>query len=101
MTPPGLHAPGSRCVGASQSLTGEPPASSARFSVVPDWKANERLSGDQNGGPLPSLPGTRRTSPVRTDRSHSVAGLEADSTAPNSSQTPSGEIDAMSGGLNS
>ena len=89
MVPAALHAP-PRLSPTSHSVTGSPPASGTRFSVVPAKNPMWRLSGDQNACLAPSVPGTRRN--VSESRRRSTRYVFGP--LPNVSATvvPSGEI---------
>src|SRR5450759_2220211 len=55
ITPSGLHEP-SEPPGASQIFCGGPPETSTFFSLSSAKKARNRLSGDQKGRVVPSVP---------------------------------------------
>src|SRR6266508_4495413 len=76
--------------GASQSVTGGPPAMSIFFSFVSAKNATERLSGDQKGAAAPSVPasGTALESASgRTQRN----GRPSAPRAANAIERPSGD----------
>src|SRR6266403_3217346 len=84
-TPFELQAP-PRGLGASQTVTGAPPAVSTIFSFPAEKKATLRLSGDQKGNDAFSLPSKACISPDSRDRN------QIRSPAPNATLVPSGEI---------
>ena len=63
---------------------------STRFSFPPAKKASDRPSGDQNGSPAPSVPGSARAVGESSDRSHNTTYPEAFG-AVNAIVRPSGE----------
>jgi hypothetical protein len=65
IVPPSLQLP-SAPVGASQTVCGGPPVTATFFSLPPATKPSQRLSGDQNGRRVPSVPGSG--APRRVER---------------------------------
>ena len=94
ITPSGLQVP-SEPVGASQIFVGGPPPTSIFLSFPPEKKARNRLSGDQKGRVVPSVPASGWATSALRGRIQ-IWFFPSVSVALNARVCPSGEIRGMS-----
>jgi hypothetical protein len=97
ITPSRPHEP-SAPVGASQITCGGPPATAIFLSLPFDMNPRKRLSGDQNGVRVSSVPGSGFAVSELSGRSQIMVRL-SESTAANARMRPSGEMRGMLSGV--
>src|SRR5262245_8911437 len=90
ITPSLLHAPSLRIPGVSHKVSGAPPASAIFFSLLFSIKPMNRLSGDQNGGPIPATSASGLAVVEFSGRAQSC--ILPSTVATKASVRPSGEI---------
>src|SRR6476620_11442626 len=89
MVPSGFQLPPASAGAAANTIAG-PPDASMVFNLLSAKNPSARLSGDQNGSPAPSVPGSGWAASESRERTQSMAFPIA-STAGNARARPSGE----------